>query len=448
MPTNHKHRDSRKRKTLKKRSIVHGKILSKKAGWTIAEIRGSPFQRGFAHGFILSAELFKIKQVLPFLAKDNFSVSYKKFISDSNKHVKPKVKKHFPEFYQEIKGISKGAEKGGIIFSSDEILAWNAYMTMYSFYKDGGSERCSAFIATGKATKNGDIIMAHNTHSDFISGKLFNVVLYVYPEKGHHFVMQTAAGLISSTTDWFECASGIIGCETTIADINYKPVFGTPFFCRIRQAMQYGNSLDDYVDIMLDKNAGDYAGSWQFGDVNTGEIMLFELGLKIHNVQRTKNGVFYGMNSAIDYELRTQETTDKQHDDIRTTSGARNVRLDYLLNDKYFGKIDIDIAKKIIADHYDPYLKKDVMNGRSICRHMECDSNPVGKRYANSMFGCTDGKVVNSSMAKKLEFEGRFGSSCGREFVAKDHLDKYPKYKRYGEFLEDFSPEPWISITR
>lgn len=135
--------------------------------------------------------------------------------------------------------------------------------------------------------------MAHNTHTNFADGQLHNIIMNVIPSSGHPFVMQTSAGYIASGTDWFICSTGMIGCETTIGDINYTPRFGVPYFCRIRQAMQYGKTLDDYEQIMDKKNAGDYACSWLFGDINTNEIMLYEIGLKEKNVQRTKNGVFW-----------------------------------------------------------------------------------------------------------------------------------------------------------
>ena len=55
--------------------------------------------------------------------------------------------------------------------------------------------------------------------------------------------------------------------------------------------MQYGNNFNDYEKMLLDGNSGDYANSWLFGDTNTNEILRIELGLKYHNIERTKNGV-------------------------------------------------------------------------------------------------------------------------------------------------------------
>jgi hypothetical protein len=255
--------------------------------------------------------------------------------------------------------------------------------------------------------------------------------------------MQTCAGYIASATDWFICANGLIGCETTISKINYKPKFGYPYFCRIRQAMQYGRSLDDYVKIMLHKNAGDYACSWLFGNIKTGEIMLFELGLTMHSIERTKNGVFYGMNSAIDYELRSKETNDYSYADITTSSGSRNYRLNDLLNKKYYGKINLSVAKKILSDHYDVLSGKDAMNSRCICKHTEMDDEAKQPNYP---FGCTDGKVVDSAMAKNMKFWAKFGSACNRDFNVDRFIKKHPKYSKWRKVLIDMPVKNYVEI--
>ncbi len=270
--------------------------------------------------------------------------------------------------------------------------------------------------------------------------------MYITPDHGLPFVMQTAAGMLASTTDWFMSVSGIMGCETTISNMKHNPIFGDPYFCRIRTAMQYGRSLDEYVQIMLKNNAGDYSSSWLFGNFHLNEIMLFDIGVKHHHIQRTKNGVYYGMNSALNHKFSKTETLDKSLHDITTSSGARNKRLNELLNHEYYGKITVDIAKKIMADHYDVHLKQDVKNKRSICKHSELDaSDKNGKPYY--LWGCTDGKVVDSDMAQHLTFMGRFGSSCGTAFHAKSFLDEHPEYKEdFGELLEDRVSQPWTKI--
>ena len=219
------------------------------------------------------------------------------------------TKTEFPEFYEEMEGIAEGCKANGTETTIDEIIAWNFYMSIPYWYstrsdthvgKEGGSkDRCSAFIAVGDWTSDGKIVCAHNSFTDYVDGQYSNVILDLNPAKGIRFMMQTSPCWIWSGTDVFITAKGIIGTETTIGGfMPYEKKF--PIGYRIRKAMQYGNTLDEYVDILLEGNSGDYANSWLFGDINTNEILRIELGLKYHNVERTKNGYFIGFNAPYD----------------------------------------------------------------------------------------------------------------------------------------------------
>jgi hypothetical protein len=425
---------------------ILGSIIQRKEGWIIAHIFGSPFERGFAHGFLLKDELARVIETLPHIVKENFDVSMDKYLRKVAASIVPVVRKNFAEFYAEIRGISAGAAKAGVEIGVNYIIAWNSLASLYSYYATD-FEKCSAFIAAGDATKKGDIVMAHNSHVDFLTGALSNVILYVVPDRGIPFVMQTSAGFIASSTDWFICKSGIMGCETTISEISYKLRFGHPYFCRIRKAMQYGNTLDDYVKIMKRKNAGDYACSWLFGDVNSGEIMRFELGLERCAVSRTKNGVFYGMNTAMDQDLRENETDDRDFLDLTTSSGNRNIRLNYLLNTRHYGEIDLDIAKRVLSDHFDILRGEQQPNYRSICNHTEAyyQDEPEDER-SSYPYGVVDGKATNSSMAKKLEFAARWGSSCNRGFDSGEYIKAHLKYKKWKDVLMDFPTRQWTNV--
>lgn len=443
-------------KTGKKNERVNGELLYKKEGWITLHIYGNPYQRGFAHGFLLNKEMEETMKVFKYLVKNDFKISFEKYLDICNEKIKPVIMNKFPEFYEEIHGMVDGFKSKGLRITIEQIIGWNSVLSMYDYFVGDVEStkeprikrlnRCSAFIATGNATQKGDIVMAHNTHSEFITGNLLNIVLYVTPDTGFPFVMQTSPGLIASSSDWFICSTGMIGCETTISSISYKSEFGSPYFCRIRQAIQYGESIDDYINIMLKDNAGDYACSWQFGNIKTNEIALFELGLKEHSIKRTFNGVYYGMNSAIDPTIYIKETNDNDKFDVHTTSGSRNFRLNYLLNKKYYGKINVENAKKILSDHYDISVHKEIMNSRTICKHTELHDE-VTNRKPFFPYGCTDGKVVNSTMATNLKFLGRFGSSCGRIFKASEFLKKHPEYNNLKGILKDFPKYDWVNIS-
>jgi len=420
---------------------IQGKRLSNKNGWIRIKIYGNAFERGFAHGYLLSKELREIYEVFPFILKETMETKYEEYKTYCKNKISPNIQAFFPEFFEEIQGISAGANAAGCeCITIDFIIAWNSLLSTYTIFP----ERCSAFISLEK----GNIVMAHNTHTDLLTGQLANVVMEICPADGNKFIMQTTPGFICSGTDWFIVENGIIGCESTIGDINYTPEFGVPYFCRIRQAIQYGNSLDDYVKIMLDKNAGDYPCTWFLGDTKNKEIMQLEIAKKKHSVERKKEGVFYGINSAHNTEIRKEETNDTDYGNTKTSSGARNMRLHYLLYEKYAGKMNVENAKKIISDHYDVYLDKETKgNSRTICKHTNLDPD-TSNRDAFYPFGCTDGKVMDSKMAREMSFEGRYGNSCGTDFNVKKYITKHPKYKRWGKYLKNTPKQPWVKLNK
>lgn len=418
---------------------------SAKKGWRIVKIEGNAFERGIQHGSQLADMLALLQKNLPQIVKHEMHVSYQQYLEDVRDKIRPIFTEKCKEWVEEINGICEGAKQGGTEIDFDTLLAWNSMQSMYSFYKKIPLTRCSAFIATGEATATGEIVMAHNTHCDYLLAPYSKVIMYVYPEKGHSFVMQTGCGLICSTMDWFICTSGIVGCETTIGSFTEHPAFGMPYFARIRECMQYGNSLNQYVEIMKRENAGDYASCWQFGDLNTGEILLLELGKNIVNVERTRNGIFYGMNTVLDPKIREKETNDKSLLDLKTSSGSRNYRLQYLLYEKYYGKINTKNAMKIMADHYDPYMGKTRRGARTICKHVEFE-NEKTKRKSYAHYGVIDGKAVDAKMARKMEFMARWGSSCGRTWSVKRHVRSHPQYRKTAHLLEDFKRNSWLHV--
>jgi hypothetical protein len=474
MPTTARFRAYTNKATRKNRDNVSGVLH--KDGWKVISISGSPQERGYQHGQLLHKELNHVVSTLPFLVKIDFHTTLDEYVDRCSRLMHDIIQTKYPEYYAELDGICKGALSRGVRISIPFLIAWNAYLSMSGEYKsepgtakehtsgtvperklsagetpkafrteNPHTARCSAFIATGNATEKGDIVMAHNTHCNYALAPLSNIIIYCYPDKGSSFCMQTCAGLLCSSMDWFLCSNGMVGCETTISQIKYKPKFGTPYFCRIRDCMQYGNSLNEYADIMLKNNSGDYACSWLFGDTRAGEIMLCEIGLRHHNIQKTKNGVFYGMNSAIDNSLRTLETNDTAIEDIQTSSGSRNARLDYLLNTKYAGKINISNAKRVLADHYDLYVNRYNRGVRTICKHTDLAGDSFLKKpyYPH---GAIDGKVLNTQTALKMEFYGKFGSSCNRVFNKREYLAKHPEYAIWKKYLHDLPNRPWIRI--
>src|SRR5207244_12656012 len=77
-------------------------------------------------------------------------------------------------------------------------------------------DRCSAFAATGPATRDGKMVIGHVTWWPLTLAEQTNVWLDIKPENGHRMLMQSYPGGIESGTDWYQNDAGIVLTETTI----------------------------------------------------------------------------------------------------------------------------------------------------------------------------------------------------------------------------------------
>jgi hypothetical protein len=201
--------------------------------------------------------------------------------------------------------------------------------------------------------------------------------------------------------------------------------------------------------MLLDGNSGDYANSWLFGDTNKNEIMRIELGLRFHKTERTKNGYFIGFNAPYDARIRNLECVNTGMDDIRRHQGARKVRLADLM-DEHKGKLNIEIAQQIMADHYDVYLNKENPCSRTCCAHYELDAREyMSDQSRPKPFqprGALDGNVVDTTMAKNMSFSLRWGSSCGIPFDANNFCSKNRVWDYLRPYLHDRPQQPWTTF--
>src|SRR5205814_8724661 len=167
---------------------------------------------------------------------------------------------------------------------------------------------CSAFVATGSYTKDGKIVIAHNNWTSYLTGARWVVMFDIVPQRGNSILMDGFPGVITSDDDFGVNSAGIMITETTITQFVGWDPNGKPEFMRSRKALQYADSIDDYVTIMLDGNNGGYANDWLLADNKTGEIALFELGLKERSLRRTMDGYYIGSNFPVDQKLAMVET--------------------------------------------------------------------------------------------------------------------------------------------
>jgi len=417
-----------------------------KNGWIFLHIEGKPFERGFQRGFLTANEIDQFLKTVSHILKFQTAKDCDFFVESATRLFRKKVSK---EYIEEMKGMVAGMQKAGKKMTFEEMLFMNGFIDIWWYWwpkeKKSIDPGCSAFIATGDATANGKIVMAHNSWSNYALLRFCNIIVDITPEKGHQILMQSWGPCIYSATDFFITSAGLIGTETTIGGFKGFNRKGTPVFERARRAMQYANSIDEWAEIMIDNNSGAYANSWLLGDINTNEIARLELGLKHHKLQKKTTGYFSGSNVTDSLKILREETT-APYDDIRDGRVARRERWKQLMK-KHYGKIDVELAKEMLADHYDVYLQKENPSSRTICGHYELDDGGIpGSRAAYYPSGAIDGKVIDSSMAKNWQLWAKWGSSCDIAFDAKQFLQKHTQYDWLDGYLKDLPAEPWTLL--
>jgi len=422
-----------------------------KEGWIFFHIEGTPEERGFQHGYLLAPEIKESLRIMRAMWYYQTAIDWTWLVQQTNRIFTLKVDY---ENIAEIDGIVAGLKAAGINSSRDEIVTCNAYMEIILYWwptvKDKISpnspepikQGCSSFIATGKMTTDGGIVLGHNTMIEYIFPAA-NIILDISPEKGHRILMQSFAGLIHSGTDFFVTNAGLVGSETTMGGFFPFDENGVPEFARMRHATQYASTIDEWCEMMKLGNNGGYANAWLIGDINTNEIARFELGLKYVGFEKKKDGYFTGSNVTENLQILRFETKINEND-IKNTAIARRVRWKQLMKESE-GKVNIDLAKKFVADHYDSYLNKAEPDSRTLCSHGELDPDikTPGLDMPFYPWGAVDAKVLDSKMAKQMSFSAKWGSACDISFDAKTFLELHPQYDWTTGLLKDRPMRKW-----
>jgi hypothetical protein len=425
-------------------------------GWILVHLQGSPRDIGFQHGYLLAPEIDDTLKMMAGFLKGLINKDWDYLRDIGQRDFLPKLGE---EYRQEISGIVEGLRSQHYRYDDLDLVVLNSWMELAWYYLPELAEKekagsglnkapgnCSAFIATGTMTKDGRIVMGHNNWGDYAVGSRYCVAWDIQPAKGHRMVMDGLPGVIMSGDDFALNDAGILITETTITGYRSCDWKGTPEFVRARRAVQYSESIDDFVRIMSEDSNGAYANTWLIGDLKMNEIGKLDLGLKHHCLWCAKDGAFTGANYATDERLLKEETTFKVAD--RTTSPVvRRVRWEQLRQESR-GKIDAELGTKLLADHVDALEGKVLLNRHGLCGHV--DRDPIGApEWSNPPFnpsGAVTGKVTTALLAKSLAFWGRAGHPCGESFEASAFLEQHPQFRWQASFLRDLKPQPWILI--
>jgi hypothetical protein len=415
------------------------------AGWIVLHIEGEPYERGEQHGRLLAPEI--AAHVRCFAAMQSA-----KSPSDGWKLTRTLcnalfLRRYHREFLEEMKGIADGASAAGATFDGRpidllDVVALNAWAEVDTLdaaleatptglegirfpmerprapSKPKG-EHCSAFAATGPATRDGKIVFGHITMFALYPANFYNVWLDVKPAKGHRVFMQSYPAGIQSGMDYYFNDAGLLVAETTIRQTRFDAT-GLTVASRIRQTLQYADSIDGAVAILKEGNNGLYTNEWLLGDTKTNEIAMFELGTGKSRLWRSsKNewfagteGFYWGCNNTKDLEVRLETlpgTNARPASPVFCPSDRDRTWL--RLYDAHKGKMDAEFGKLAFT------------------------TPPLAAYHS------LDAKVTTTDLAKELKTWALFGPPLGRTWQPTfEERQKFPE-------IQPLVSNPWAMLT-
>ena len=442
---------------------LRGSYRFEDGGWIYVHLEGEARNMGYQHGTLLANEIVDALHAVRLDSTYRTKRDWNFYRETAKNILWPHID---AEYQEELEGIATGVnsrlqrEAAKPLLDVWDIVALNAFEEVSDYYVPTLNAKlhrpnppmatapgnCSAFVATGGWTRDHKIVMGHNNWTSYWSGERWRIIFDIAPEKGHRMLMDGFPGVITSDDDFGVNDAGIMVTETTITQFNGFDVNGKPEFERSRKAMQYAESIDDYVRIMLDGNNGGYANDWLVGDNKTGEIAQLELGLKHHRLWRTKDGYFVGSNFPSDPTVMKEETTFNPKD-MASSPNARHTRWLQLMAE-YKGRIGVEEAEKFLSDHYDTTLKREVPTERTLCGHVDTRSHGIPEWAWASFYpgGAVQGKVMDSKMAAAMTLRARIGHPCGQDFAAKPFLAAHKSYDWQKGILGDMKAGPWTTF--
>jgi Phospholipase B len=435
---------------------LRGSTRREQGGWIFVHVEGAPERIGFQHGWHLADEIEALVGAMKQAVQPESGRPWSFYRESAQRIFWPRVP---DELRAEIQGIARGAREHGARIDEWDIVAANAFLEIAWYYipkirqespavsvRNKAPGMCSAFVATGSFTAGGRVVIAHNSWVGYWLGRRWNVILDVAPTSGHRFIMDALPGYVHSGDDFYLSDAGLMVTETTIAEFHGFDPLAVPEFVRARRAIQFSDSIDQWIATMSRDSNGAYANDWLIGDRRSGEIAQLENGLRNQPVWRKKDGYFVGANFASDPRLIAQETSYRAR--AASSMEARRRRWEELMT-QHKGKIDVDAAKRFLADHHDVVTGKDEPGTHTLCGHGDLDPEPRPEwdELAFAPGGAISSKVSDSDLAARLELWAAIGHACGIRFSSAQFLAAHPQFAWQKPFLGDVPAGPWTLFS-
>ena len=159
-------------------------------GWIHLRIDGAPRERGFQHGYLLAKEIDSSLRTTRKRWEYRSGMEWPWLVAKAEAMFGPKID---AELLAEIDGMVEGLEAAGVKTSRGEMIAYNGITELAGYWwpevkatigarsPDEPKVSCSSFIATGRMTRDGGIVLGHNTMTSYTTADC-NLVLEIVPQ--------------------------------------------------------------------------------------------------------------------------------------------------------------------------------------------------------------------------------------------------------------------------
>ncbi|UCH88364.1 MAG: carboxypeptidase regulatory-like domain-containing protein [Thermoplasmata archaeon] len=424
-----------------------------KQGFDYVHLEGSYDEIGYNHAKLLWPKIERGMAAYAFLTEMRYNMNWDVCRTQGASYWPHMSNDKYQIYQEEIDGIVRGCQEmnarnpDGNVIDRWDIMAYNAiwdiwwrsspppiFEKWWPFSVPEQKEmihHCSGFVANGDYTINGEAVIAQNLWMPYYLPPSHGVFADIIPPDGNRMLMELQAGMIWSGTEWYLNEEGLVVGETTLGNAPYQ--WGnTPAFVRIRYAVQYSNSIDEFRDNMLTDTNGAYCGDYLIIDAETNEVGILELGSHEYELWRSDNGFHGSCNYPWDPEVRDEMMEPEGWDH---SCYPRYMRLEQISN-KYKGQIDTSIGRRALGDHWDTVEE----------RENKCSWTLEGRVENASGYphGALDGKTTNRSMVQNHEVWAKYGFPSFENFIASEHAKEHPDYAFPN--LEDMISQPWTTF--
>lgn len=303
----------------------------------LIECKGTAYEIGHQWGEGCKESILKISE--------NIRSGMALFYKASKEEVISKAMKFFPavqKFDPYLVEIMRGqADATGLSF--EEIFTQKCFNEL-TFCYNNISGLCTSFAATGKATQDGKTILGQNI--DFIPETPIDLLKIHHDNGLQQFILS-----FSNSSEFIFSSAGIGMCANATIGKNYT--FNIPVGCYLPRVMREKN-IHDAMDIL--KQVAHGLGYYHLADIK-GNMSGIE---SIHNdfeLLYPERDMMLHSNHYITERFKEEDTASE----LQPDSYYRLDRIRSLMGEHY-GNINIEIVKKILADHE--------QNPNSICRHV------------------------------------------------------------------------------